>query len=92
MKEYIMQLSVEDKVRIKKAVQEASDSMYRAEAEKTLQKEIVDDLFDTFKIPKKNLNRMIRIYHKQNYHEEVALQHEFEELYESVTGAQPVDE
>jgi hypothetical protein len=87
MKEYMMQLTPEDKVRIKKAVQEASDSMYRVEAEKTLYKDIIDNLFDTFKIPKKNLNRMVRIYHKQNYHEEVALQHEFEELYESVTGA-----
>lgn len=82
-----MQLSPEDKVRIKKAVQEASDSMHRTEGERTLQKEIVSDLFDTYKLPKKNINRMIRIYHKQNYQEEVASQHEFEELYESVTGA-----
>ena len=85
--EVIMQLSDQDKLRIKKAVQEASDSMYRGEAEKSLQKEIVEDLFDTFKIPKKTIGKMIKVYHKQNFNEEVAAADEFEELYQTVTGA-----
>ena len=82
-----MQLTDQDRIKIKKAVQEASDSMYRAEAEKSLQKEIVEDLFDTFKIPKKTINKMIKVYHKQNFNEEVAAADEFEELYQTVTGA-----
>ena len=82
-----MQLSDQDKVKIKKAVQESSDSMYRAEAEKSLQKEILEDLFDTFNIPKKTINKMIKVYHMQNFNEEVAAQDEFEELYTNVTGS-----
>jgi len=30
---------------------------------------------------------MIKVYHKQNFNEEVAQQDEFEELYQTVTGA-----
>jgi hypothetical protein len=81
-----MQLLEEDRIKIKKAVQEASDSMYRAEAEKSLQKEIIENVFDQYKIPKKTISKMIRVYHKQNFPEEVAAADEFETLYQTVTG------
>ena len=66
-------------------MQEASNSLIRMEAERDLIKTIVEDLFEQFKIPKKTLNRMIKVYHKQNFNEEIANNDEFQTLYESVT-------
>jgi hypothetical protein len=36
---------------------------------------------DEFQLPKKTLNRMAKVYHKQNYTQEVAEHEEFEDLY-----------
>jgi hypothetical protein len=80
-----MQLLEEDKKQIRGAVQEASDSMLRIDAEKDLIKEIVDNLYETYKIPKKTLSKIIKVYHKQNFDQEVALNEEFEDLYQTVT-------
>ena len=80
-----MQLIDQDKKKIKDAMQEASNSLIRMEAERDLIKTIVEDLFEQFKIPKKTLNRMIKVYHKQNFNEEIANNDEFQTLYESVT-------
>jgi hypothetical protein len=66
-------------------MQEASNSMIRIDAEKDLIKNIVEDLNDAFQIPKKTINKMIRVYHKQNFQEEVASHDEFETLYENIT-------
>ena len=80
-----MQLIDQDKKKIRDAMQEASNSLIRMEAERDLIKTIVEDLFEQFKIPKKTLNRMIKVYHKQNFNEEIANSDEFQTLYESVT-------
>ena len=80
-----MQLLDEDKKQIKNAIQEASNSLLRIDAEKDLIKDITDNLFDTYKIPKKTISKIIRVYHKQNFNEEVASNEEFEDLYQSVT-------
>jgi phenylpyruvate tautomerase PptA (4-oxalocrotonate tautomerase family) len=80
-----MQLLDEDKKQIKSAIQEASNSLLRIDAEKDLIKEITENLFDTYKIPKKTISKIIRVYHKQNFNEEVASNEEFEDLYQSVT-------
>tara|TARA_R110000772_G_scaffold262917_1_gene382296 strand:+ start:98 stop:343 length:246 start_codon:yes stop_codon:yes gene_type:complete len=80
-----MQLIDQDKKKIRDAMQEASNSLIRMEAERDLIKTIVEDLFEQFKIPKKTLNRMIKVYHKQNFNEEIANNDEFQTLYESVT-------
>lgn len=81
-----MQLSDEAKKKITGAMNEMSASMLRGEAEKELQKNIINDLFDELKIPKKVLSKMARVYHKQNFAEEKATHEEFEELYHSITG------
>jgi hypothetical protein len=83
-----MQLLDEDKKQIRNAVQEASNSLLRIDAEKDLMKNIVDGLHDTYQIPKKTISKIIKVYHKQNFTEEVALNEEFEDLYQSVTGTQ----
>lgn len=85
---YIMQLLEEDKKKIKNAMQEASNSLLRMDAERDHIKHIIEDLSDNFKIPKKTLSKMIKVYHKQNFQTEVAEHEEFEILYQSVTKAE----
>jgi len=81
-----MQLSDDAKKKLTGAMNEMSNSMLRAEAERELQKEVINNLFDEFKIPKKVLSKMARVYHKQNFQEEKATHEEFEELYHTITG------
>ena len=50
-----MQLLEEDRKKIKGALGEISDSMTRVEAEKVFVKEVLKNLSDEFKIPKKTL-------------------------------------
>lgn len=83
-----MQLLDEDKKQIRGAVVEASNSLLRIDAEKDLIKNIIDGLYDTYKIPKKTLSKIIKVYHKQNFNEEVALNEEFEDLYQTVTTSE----
>ena len=80
-----MQILDEDKKKIKGALQEASNSLTRIDAERDLVKNIINDTSNTFQIPKKTVKKLINVYHKQNFSEEVASHEEFEELYETVT-------
>ena len=73
-----------DRKKIKDALQEISDSMTRIDAEKDLIKDIVNDVNDNFKLPKKYINKMARIYHKQNFSKEKQETEELETLYETV--------
>jgi len=68
------------------AMKEMSNSMTRVDAEKDLMKEIIEEVSDKTEIPKKYLNRMARIYHKQNMAEVKAENSDLEDLYEAVTG------
>jgi hypothetical protein len=81
-----MQLLEEDKKKIKGALYEISNSKTRIEAENDLVKEILKNLYDEFKIPKKTLAKLANTYHKQNFNEEVALNDEFEVIYQTVTN------
>jgi hypothetical protein len=80
-----MQLLEEDKKKIKGALQEASNSLTRIDAERDLVKNIINDTSKNFQIPKKTVKKLINVYHKQNFSEEVATHEEFESLYETVT-------
>ena len=73
-----------DKKRIKNALFEISNCMTRIGAEKDLIKDIVNDLADDFELSKKQVNKIARAYHKQNYSQQVAESEEFQELYESL--------
>ena len=77
-----------DRKKIKDALQEISNSMTRIESERDLIKEIKADLSEEFKdqLSKKQIARMARVYHKQNFQEEVAQHEQFEMLYEEITG------
>ena len=81
----MMQLLEEDKKKIKGVLQEASNSLTRIDAERDLIKNIITDTSKNFQIPKKTVKKLINVYHKQNFSEEVASHEEFENLYETVT-------
>lgn len=86
-----------DRKKIRDALQEASNSLTRISAERDLIKEIVADLAEQYELlSKKQINKMVRVYHKQNFSEEQAASSEFEQLYEEIvllntgtTGTQP---
>lgn len=80
-----MQLLEEDRKKLHNALVEASNSLTRIDAERDLIKNITNDTSKNFQIPKKTIKKLIRVYHKQNFSEEVATHEEFETLYETVT-------
>lgn len=80
-----MQLLEEDRKKLHNALVEASNSLTRIDAERDLIKNITNDTSKNFQIPKKTIKKLIRVYHKQNFSEEVATHEEFEILYETVT-------
>ena len=80
-----MQLLEEDRKKIHNALVEANNSLTRIDAERDLVKNIINDTSKNFQIPKKTIKKLINVYHKQNFSEEVATHEEFESLYETVT-------
>jgi hypothetical protein len=76
--------SSEDRRKIKAVFDEISNSMVRIEAERDYIKEAISELSKNHELPKKILNRMARIYHKQNFIESVAENDDLETLYENV--------
>lgn len=75
-----------DRQKIKDALDEVANSMTRISAEKDLIKDIIKDLSEEYEISKKILNKMARVYYKQNFKEEVQTHEDFEVLYENVTA------
>lgn len=73
-----------DRAKIKKMLGEISNSMTRIAAERDLIKETISELSKEFELPKKYLNRMAKVYHKQNFQIEQANHEEFEDLYVSI--------
>lgn len=76
--------SEEDREKLLKVIKECSNSLTRMEAERDYIKEAVGDASKQFQLPKRLVKRMVKVYHKQNYDEEVAVHGQFEELYETV--------
>jgi hypothetical protein len=77
-----------DRKKIKDALQEISDSMTRVAAERDLIKDIVKDVSDNFQLPKKYINKMARIYHKQNFQVTQQETEELESLYITIVDNQ----
>lgn len=75
-----------DRKAIFDAMKEISDSMTRIDAERDLIRQTINDVCDTQKLSKKTFRRMAKVYHKQNFKQEIAEQEEFETLYETVTN------
>lgn len=77
--------SPEDRKKIKDAVQEISNSLTRVEAERDLIREIIKDVSDNHKIPRKIISKIAKTYHKQNLNQEIADHEDFVDLYDTVT-------
>jgi arsenate reductase-like glutaredoxin family protein len=73
-----------DREKLLKIIKQCSDSLIKIDAEKELIRETIAAVCEELEIPKKLVNRMVKVYHKQNYDEEVATHDQFETLYETV--------
>jgi hypothetical protein len=73
-----------DREKLFKVLQECSGSMTRMEGEKDYIKESVAAIAKDLQLPKKLVAKMVKVYHKQNYDEEVATHEQFEQLYETI--------
>ena len=78
-----------DRQKIKKMLGEVSDSMTRIAAERDLIKETVKEMSQEFNLSKRQLNRMAKVYHKQNFTREQEEHSEFEDLYTSIVESKP---
>lgn len=81
---FIMPTSPDEIQSIQNAVKEASNSLLNTEAERDLIKNIKTDMKEKFGMPPKFFTRLVKTYHAQNFHEQVAQDEEFEDLYESL--------
>lgn len=73
-----------DRQKIKKMLGEVSNSMTRMEGERDLIKETIKEMSQEFNLSKRQLNRMAKVYHKQNFSREKEEHSEFEDLYTSI--------
>jgi hypothetical protein len=73
-----------DRDKLLGVLKELSASMARVQGERSFMKEATADICEQLQIPKKLVSRMAKVYHKQNYDEEVATHEQFETLYETV--------
>lgn len=86
----VQQLSVNtlsnpaDRDKLLSVLRECSNSMTRMEGEKDFIKEAITNVSKELELPKKLVAKMVKVFHKQNYDEEVAVHEQFETLYETV--------
>lgn len=74
----------EQRKKFRDALQEISNSMTRIEAERDLIKDIKAELVQEFELPKKTINSLAKIYHKQSFDQEAQEFSDLEALYEEV--------
>jgi hypothetical protein len=82
-------LSPEDKKKLRGAINELNDSMTRVAAERDLQKETINKVFEDLGVDKKIIRRMAKAYYKANFNEEIEENKNFEEMYGVVMKALP---
>lgn len=85
MSNVMLPSSPEDRKKIMGAVQEISNALTRIESERDLIKEILADVEDKFKLPKKYTRKVAKIYHKQNMSQVQQEQEDLVTIYETVT-------
>jgi hypothetical protein len=65
-------------------LRECSASMTRMDGEKDYIRESIASISKDLQLPKKLVAKLVKVYHKQNYDEEVATHEQFETLYETI--------
>ena len=73
-----------DREKLLKVIRDCSDSLTRIAAERDLIKESIAEISKKLELPKPLVRKMVKVYFKQNYDEEVAVHDQFETLYETV--------
>jgi regulator of replication initiation timing len=74
-----------DRKAIYDGMKEISNSMTRIEAERDLIKNAINDICEEQNLSKKTFRKMVKVYHKQNFQQEVQSNEEFEQMYETIT-------
>jgi hypothetical protein len=77
-------LTPEDQALLRKALKEMDDSLTRAVAEKTLQKEIINRIYTDVGVSRKLFRRMAKAHHRSDFDMEVEEDRDFEATYETV--------
>lgn len=72
--------------KIKNSLKECSTVFTLMEAQRDTLKNIINDLHEEVKIPKKIIRMLAQTYHKQNFSEVVAEQEEFELIFDGVVN------
>jgi hypothetical protein len=73
-----------DKDKLKKSLQEISNSMTRIEGERDYIRESIKAMSDEHQMDKRVLRKIATAWHKQNYNDETAHFAEFQEVYEEL--------
>jgi DNA-directed RNA polymerase subunit N (RpoN/RPB10) len=77
-------LTDEEKKKLRGAIMELNNSMTRVAAERDLQKQTIDEIFDQLGVEKKMVRRMSKVYFKSNIREELEENENFEKYYRDV--------
>ena len=86
-KEIIIPSNTAELKTIQAAVKEMSDCMIRIQSEREAMRDIVEDLAEKYELPKKFINKMAKVYFKQNFDKESVEHEDFADLYIAVTEA-----
>jgi len=74
----------QDKHELRGVMQEISNSMTRIAGEKDYIKEALIAASEKYQLNKKYLRRMAKVYHQNNFTDEVSEMEEFQKLYETI--------
>jgi hypothetical protein len=74
----------QDKNELRGVLQEISNSMTRMDAEKEYIKEAIAAASEKYQLNKKYLRKMAKVYHQNNFTDEVSDMEEFQKLYETI--------
>ena len=77
-------ITEKNRQQIQNALKEMSNSMVRIEAEKDHMKAIAEKIPEDCLVPKKDFNKLARIYHASNLAQEAAKSEEFMQFAEAV--------
>lgn len=80
----INQLSQPDREKLFKIIKDCSDSLTRIDGEQDFIRESITETSKQMQLPKKLVAKLVKVYHKQNFDEEVAVHEQFEQLYETI--------
>lgn len=76
----------EDRVKIRKSMEEISNVMTMIEAKREFIKEEIKALSEKYELPTRFLNKMASAFHRQTFKKEIDDMEDFERLYTEVIG------